>query len=71
MLGEVKLADFGFSIKLPHLSGGTTLFSVECIARTEGYYPSEITYGRYSDRSGLLLWCGYTLSDTNYIFMYV
>ena len=48
---KAKLADFGFSIKLPHLSGGTTLFSAECIARTEGYYPSDITYGRYCDRS--------------------
>lgn len=33
------------------MSGGSTLFTAECIARTEGYYPSEITSGKISDRS--------------------
>ena len=60
---RAKLADFGFSIKLPHLSSGTTLFSAECIARTEGYYPLEITYGRYLDRSDV--YC-YGVVSTSY-----
>lgn len=48
---RAKLGDFGFSAELPHVSGGSTLFTAACIARTEGYYPSEITSGKYSDRS--------------------
>ena len=46
-----KLGDFGFSIEVPKLSSGRTVFTAACIARTEGYYPSEITAGKYSDRS--------------------
>ena len=46
-----KLADFGFSVELPQLSGGKTMFMATCLARSEGYYPSEITSGHYSDRS--------------------
>ena len=61
---RAKLADFGFSIKLPHLSGGTTLFSAECIARTEGYYPSEITYGKYSDRSDVFCYGVVSITTT-------
>ena len=34
-------ADFGFSVELPNLSHGKTLFSASFIANTEGYYPSE------------------------------
>lgn len=48
---NAKLADFGFSIELPNLSHGKTMFSASCIARTEGYFPSEITSGQFSDRS--------------------
>ena len=46
-----KLADFGFSIELPRVSSGKTVFSASCIARSEGYFPSEITSGHFSDRS--------------------
>ena len=46
-----KLADFGFSAELPEVSGGKTLFSSACIARSEGYYPSEITSGQFSAKS--------------------
>ena len=46
-----KLADFGFCVELPQLSHGKTMFSAACIAHTEGYYPSEITSGQFSDRS--------------------
>ena len=46
-----KLGDFGFAIELPQLSHGITMFSSECMIRSEGYYPAEISMGRYSDRS--------------------
>ena len=46
-----KLGDFGFSIKVPKLSSGCTVFTTACITCTEEYYPSEITAGEYSDRS--------------------
>lgn len=48
---RAKLADFGFSVELPNISHGQTLFSSDFIVRSEGYYPSEITLGKYSDRS--------------------
>ena len=46
-----KLADFGFAMELPQLSHGTTVFLAEFIARSDGYFPSEITSGTLSDRS--------------------
>ena len=48
---NAKLADFGFSMELPQLSHGKTMFSAPFIARSEGYYPSEVTSGHFSDRS--------------------
>lgn len=48
---NAKLADFGFSVELPRISGGKTVFTSACIARSEGYYPSEVTCGEFSDRS--------------------
>ena len=50
---NAKLGDFRFSVELPHVSGGSTLFTVDCIACTEGYYPSEITSGKTSDCSDM------------------
>ena len=46
-----KLADFGFATELPQLSHGKTMFSSLAIASSEGYYPSEVTSGHFSDRS--------------------
>ena len=48
-----KLADFGFALELPKLSHGTTVFSASFIARSDGYFPSEITSGTFSDRSDI------------------
>ena len=48
---RAKLADFGFSIELPHVTHGKTLFTLPFVARSEGYYPSEVTSGHYSDKS--------------------
>lgn len=45
---QAKLADFGFSIELPRVSKGKTIFTTPFIARSEG---SEVTSGHYSDRS--------------------
>ena len=42
---RAKLVDFGFSAEV---SEGKTLFSS---ARSEGYYPSEITTGQFSAKS--------------------
>lgn len=46
-----KLADFGFAIELPRVTHGKTMFTVSCVARSEGYYPSEVTSGHFSDKS--------------------
>ena len=48
---QAKLADFGFSVELPRVSKGKTMFTTPLIARSEGYYPSEVTSGHYSDKS--------------------
>lgn len=48
---SAKLADFGFAIELPGLSHGKTMFTATCIAHTDGYFPSEISSGHFSDRS--------------------
>lgn len=46
-----KLADFGFSMQLPRVSRGKTVFTTPGVARSEGYYSSEVTSGHFSDRS--------------------
>ena len=48
---RAKLGDFGFAVELPHISGGRTMFTSDFIVRTEGYYPPEVSMGKYSDRS--------------------
>lgn len=48
---NAKLADFGFAIELPTISHGKTMFTVPFVARSEGYYPSEVTTGHFSDKS--------------------
>ena len=32
------------------------MFSATCLARSEGYYPSEITSAHYSDRSDVYMY---------------
>ena len=46
-----KLADFGFAVELPRVTHGKTMFTVPFVARSEGYYPSEVTTGLFSDKS--------------------
>lgn len=48
---KAKLGDFGFSIELPQISSGQTMFTAQFIARSEGYYPSELSSGKLSDRT--------------------
>ena len=48
---NAKLDDFGFSMELPQLSHGKTMFFAPFITQSEGYYPSEVTSGHFSDRS--------------------
>lgn len=53
-LYQPKLGDFGFSIELPRISSGQTLFTAEFVARSEGYYPSELSAGKLSDRTDII-----------------
>ena len=46
-----KLADLGFSMQLSRVSRGKTVFTTPGVARSQGYYPSEVTSGHFSDRS--------------------
>lgn len=45
-----KIPDFGFSVELPKLSHGKTLFTTTCIAGTTH---SDISSGRFSDQSDI------------------
>ena len=42
-----KLGDFGFSAELHHISAGQTMLTATSIARSEGYYLSEVTSGKF------------------------
>ena len=47
-----KLCDFGFSVELPKVrEDGRSMFTAKGFARSEGYYPPELMYGRYSPKS--------------------
>jgi serine/threonine protein kinase len=50
--GRGKICDFGFAIELPSVrSDGRSMFTAKGFARSEGYYPSELTSGHYSAKS--------------------
>ena len=49
--GSGKIGDFGFSLELPTVECGRSMFTAQNFARTEGYYPSELTHGKYSAKS--------------------
>lgn len=49
---SAKICDFGFAIELPGVrADGRSLFTAKSFARSEGYYPSELTSGKYSAKS--------------------
>lgn len=49
--GNGCLSDFGFSVELPQVEDGRTMFTAKGFARSEGYYPSELSSGKYSPKS--------------------
>ena len=49
--GNGCLGDFGFSVELLKVIEGRTLFTAKCFALSEGYYPSELSSGKYSPKS--------------------
>ncbi len=51
-LGRGKISDFGFALELPKVCGdGRSMFTAKTFARSEGYFPSELTSGKYSAKS--------------------
>lgn len=71
-----KLTDFGFALELPVVDDGRSLFTAQAFARSEGYYPSELTSGRYSAKSDVYSFgvvsvlcfpCGYCKQSTNFL----
>ena len=46
-----KISDFGFALHLPQVQQNKTMVTAPLIARTEGYFPPEITSGKFSDKS--------------------
>ena len=49
--GTRKIGNFGFCKQLPVVEGGKTTFTAQLFARSEGYYPSELSHGQYGPRS--------------------
>ena len=49
--GIGKIGDFGFCRELPRVDGGRSMFTAQSFARSEGYYPSELSHGQYGPRS--------------------
>ena len=46
-----KLGDFGFAHELPRCVGDRTLLKAPAFARTEGYYPTELSAGLISPKT--------------------
>ena len=46
-----KLSDFGLALDLPNVPENKTLVTAPLIARTEGYFPPELTSGKFSQKS--------------------
>ena len=46
-----KLCDFGVAVDLPQIKEGMTMVTAPLIARTEGYFPPELTSGKFSPKS--------------------
>ena len=40
-----------FSIELPRITSGYTMFTAKIVGRSEGYYPFELSSGILSDRT--------------------
>lgn len=49
--GNGRIGDFGFSLELPEIVEGRSMFTAQAFARTEGYYPSELSAGYFSTKS--------------------
>ena len=45
------ISDFSFALDLPKVEEGRSLFTAVTFARSEGYFPSELTSGKYSPKS--------------------
>ena len=50
---HAKLGDFGFAVELPRVVGDRSLINSESFARTEGYYPPELSEGRFGPKSDM------------------
>ena len=48
---RAKLGDFGFALELPRVLGDRSLLNAASFARTEGYYPPELSEGRHGPKS--------------------
>uniref|UniRef100_A0A1X7VW77 Protein kinase domain-containing protein n=2 Tax=Amphimedon queenslandica TaxID=400682 RepID=A0A1X7VW77_AMPQE len=48
---NAKISDFGFAIDLPKVIDNKTTVTAPVTARTEGYFPPEITSGKFFDKS--------------------
>ena len=50
---SAKLCDFGLSVDLPKVTDGRTVVTAPMIARSEGYFPPELTNGVFSPKSDM------------------
>ena len=65
-----KISDFGFSIYLPQIQQNKTMVTALLIARTEGYFPPELTSGKFSDKSDVFSYGVVRLKFMWYVYNY-
>lgn len=49
--GRGRIGDFGFSWEVPQVVSGRSMFTAKAFARSEGYYPTELTHGQCGPRT--------------------
>lgn len=49
--GNAKITDFGFALELPEVLSGRSMYTTKALTQSEGYYPGELTSGKYSPKS--------------------
>ena len=70
-----KLGDLGFAHELPRVVSDRTLLTAKYFARTEGYYPPELSEGLYSPKSDMYSYgvagiMYYSSDNSNYLCIF-
>ena len=62
--GRGRIGDFGFSWEVPQVVSGRSMFTAKAFARSEGYYPTELTHGQCGPRTDV-----YSLGVVRHLYL--